>query len=345
MIDSTGHPEAIAQGECTSAMAITEASDFLESSSGAGNADKDRRAFSRWSISAAIVLIAHGLVGALVLRWQATASAIEPTATIVIELSPVLAAPNVQEVETPPVPQQVQAKNSPEKAADNEPEEKVEAEQDRTARAETAPVPPSRLIEETEAERSEPPLQKVETVETGAKSDVELAPLPKEIDNKRTDVPRSEPENLKRHEQTAQPKPVKPAPNKPQKRAPPLAATRPQVAQAHEAVTTQAPAVSAPNNSNALPSWKSQVIGILERNKRYPLEAQARQEHGTSNLAFSLNRQGRVTSARIAASSGSSALDAETLSLVHRVQPFPPPPPEIAGAQISLVVAIRYNSR
>jgi len=126
---------------------------------------------------------------------------------------------------------------------------------------------------------------------------------------------------------------AKPVPNKPQSRAVDPTAAKPRTAFAREA-TPQVPAVSTPSNSNALSNWKSQIIGILERNKRYPPEAQAHQEHGISNLAFSLNRQGQVTSARIAGSSGSSALDAGTLSLVLRVQPFPPPPPEV-GAQKS----------
>jgi protein TonB len=38
-------------------------------------------------------------------------------------------------------------------------------------------------------------------------------------------------------------------------------------------------------------------------------------------------------------------LDRETLMLAERAQPLPPPPPEIAGAQIVVVVPIRYNIR
>ena len=36
---------------------------------------------------------------------------------------------------------------------------------------------------------------------------------------------------------------------------------------------------------------------------------------------------------------------ATTLALVERAQPLPPPPPEIGGAQIAIVVPIRYNMR
>ena len=94
-----------------------------------------------------------------------------------------------------------------------------------------------------------------------------------------------------------------------------------------------------------MPAWKNQVVGILERNKRYPSEAQTRHQQGVAQLAFSIDRQGKVMSSRIVQSSGSSALDAETLELVRRAQPFPSPPPELPGAQITLTVPIRFNIR
>jgi protein TonB len=59
-------------------------------------------------------------------------------------------------------------------------------------------------------------------------------------------------------------------------------------------------------------------------------------------LAFSVDRGGGVHSARIVRSSGSSVLDNETLSLVQRAQPLPPPPPEQSGV---VNVPIRYNTR
>ena len=96
-------------------------------------------------------------------------------------------------------------------------------------------------------------------------------------------------------------------------------------------------------NSDALPNWKTQLVAKLERSKRYPSEA--RGDQGTAQLAFSVDRQGGVHNARITRSSGSSALDHETLALVQRAQPLPPPPPEVSGAQIPIVVPIRYNAR
>jgi periplasmic protein TonB len=123
--------------------------------------------------------------------------------------------------------------------------------------------------------------------------------------------------------------------------------TASQAPKVEEAAVAAAPEQGQINisNANAIPTWKRQVVGLLERHKRYPEAAQARNQHGTVELAFSLDRQGRVTASRIAKSSGSSALDEATLDLVRRAQPFPAPPPEMAGAEVNLSMPIRYNIR
>jgi len=99
------------------------------------------------------------------------------------------------------------------------------------------------------------------------------------------------------------------------------------------------------HNPNALPNWKSQLVAQLERNKRYPSEAQSRGEQGIAQLAFNVDRSGGVHNARIVRSSGSNVLDQATLAMVARAAPLPPPPPEITGSQIPISVPIRYNAR
>jgi protein TonB len=109
----------------------------------------------------------------------------------------------------------------------------------------------------------------------------------------------------------------------------------------HEEVPVVAPrAVQA---RAVVATWRSQIVTILERNKRYPSEARARGEQGMTRLAFSIDGQGHLLSSRIVASSGSAALDAETLALVQRAQPFPPPPPELAGSEMT--VPVSFNIR
>jgi protein TonB len=111
-----------------------------------------------------------------------------------------------------------------------------------------------------------------------------------------------------------------------------------------ERAAAPAPGASA-RDANAVPNWRSLLVATLERNKRYPAQAQERGEHGTAELAFSVDRHGGVHRARILRSSGSSLLDSETLAMLERAAPLPPPPAELGGAEISIVVPIRYNIR
>jgi protein TonB len=143
------------------------------------------------------------------------------------------------------------------------------------------------------------------------------------------------------------PQPAKPEP-KPvptENQVPAAATTAPQAPKAEQAHVAAAPVQAQLNVSDAtaIPRWTKLVVSALERNKRYPAAAQHRNERGTAQLAFSLDRQGRVTASRIVKSSGSASLDQETLDLVRRAQPFPAPPAAMVGAQIDLTVPIRFN--
>jgi len=130
----------------------------------------------------------------------------------------------------------------------------------------------------------------------------------------------------------------------PDKTPPAPATTAPpqlQAAQApHEAAPS--PGASSAPASNAVPTWQSSLLGRLERFKRYPYAALSDHEEGVVYLHFIMNRQGRVLSANIARSSGFDALDQETLALIRRAEPLPPPPPEIAGDSVELTVPVQF---
>jgi protein TonB len=105
-----------------------------------------------------------------------------------------------------------------------------------------------------------------------------------------------------------------------------------------KSIRASAPAPGAAvHDFDALPNWKSQLVAALERNKG------TSNERGIATLAFSIDRRGGVHHARIARSSGSRLLDNETMAMLQRAAPLPPPPPEIAGAEIPIEVPIRYN--
>jgi len=144
---------------------------------------------------------------------------------------------------------------------------------------------------------------------------------------------------------TPPPKPVEPPKEKKPKEKIKRLASAPSTAETRaDRAAAPMPGASS-RDSNAMPNWKSQVVARLERYKRYPSEAQSRGEAGVAQLAFSIDRSGGVHNARIVRSSGSGLLDRETLALIERAQPMPPPPPEMAGSQIAVVVPIRYNIR
>ena len=169
---------------------------------------------------------------------------------------------------------------------------------------------------------------------------IELAALPVAPDITPTEIPPG-PQQTQTQPEPEQQKPVEKKLR--QKHA--SVASAPSTAE-NKAERAAAPMPGASSrNPDAVPNWKSQLVARLERYKRYPSQAQSRDEQGVAQLAFSVDRSGGVHNARIVRSSGSSLLDRETLALVERAAPLPPPPPEISGAQIAIVVPIRYNMR
>lgn len=178
----------------------------------------------------------------------------------------------------------------------------------------------------------------------------DLAPTPEHVE---AEQPQEQPEEKivekiepKSDDALLPPPPeLKPEPVQPQEEeAPPPA---PEVPPTRQAAVAAAPALGAPNtnSSTQLPQWKSQIVGMLERNKRYPSAARARRQQGVARITFSMDREGKVTSTRLTTSSGSSLLDQEALQIARRAEPFPPPPAELPGAEITLTVPIRFNLR
>jgi protein TonB len=92
-------------------------------------------------------------------------------------------------------------------------------------------------------------------------------------------------------------------------------------------------------------SWHRQIATRIERHKGYPAAAQIRHETGVVQIAFTIDRQGKVVASRIARSSGSTALDQETIDTLRRAQPFPSPPANMPGDTFEFTVPIRFKVR
>jgi protein TonB len=92
-------------------------------------------------------------------------------------------------------------------------------------------------------------------------------------------------------------------------------------------------------------SWHRKIALQVERHKGYPAAARARHETGIAELAFTIDRNGKVVASRVVRSSGFAALDQETIDTVRRAQPFPPPPANMPGETFDFTVPIRFNIR
>jgi len=99
--------------------------------------------------------------------------------------------------------------------------------------------------------------------------------------------------------------------------------------------------VDATTGVNPLPAWQKEINKLLEKNKRYPSQVRTQRQRMVTRVAVNMDRQGKVTSARIATSSGLSAFDQTALEIIERAQPFPPPPAVVQGEEI--IMQIWFN--
>jgi protein TonB len=276
-----------------------------------GLAPEDIADLRRWAICGAVIVLAHGGIAAA-MNWPDSDEAAEPAAAIVIDFAPVPVAPAIPRTELPPGPEQVMSDASPNKPVESL-EEKVE----------------EKVEQKVEAKVEQKVEEKVETKPL-EEPPPEVAPAP----NPEVAVQPPPPQEIQQETPKQQvPRPPAPATTAPQ-------AIPNQVA-ALPAAPTQGQLI--PDNSNAIPTWKTQIVTLLERNKRYPEGAQSRREQGVAQVFFSLDRNGRVIASRVLRSSGASSLDDEALALLRRAQPFPAPPRELPGEHVDLTVPIRFN--
>jgi protein TonB len=268
----------------------------------------------RWALCAAVVVLVHGGIAAAMVAWREPVDLAEPAAALVIHFAPVAVAPAAPETELPPGPEQVASDAAPSVPAEVS-EEKVEEKLEQRVEAKVEPedVAPTRPVEEPPPQV--PPAPDPEVA-------VEPAPRPQEVREQRQQ-PQQEP------------------------RAPAPVTTAPQALPVETAPVAAAPEQGQfrPSNSKAVQAWQRQIMGLLERNRRYPPGAQSRRQQGVVQVSFSLDRQGRVVESRLVRSSGVAALDEEAIALVRRAQPFPALPREVPGERVDLSVPVRFSLR
>lgn len=95
-------------------------------------------------------------------------------------------------------------------------------------------------------------------------------------------------------------------------------------------------------SQQSLVSWQSQLLGHLERFKRYPRTAQRQQQQGVVQVRYAVDRQGRVLRVALLQGSGHALLDQEALAAVQRASPLPPPPPDVPGDPVEVTTPVAF---
>ncbi|WFU18034.1 energy transducer TonB [Bradyrhizobium sp. CB3481] len=267
----------------------------------------DQATVRRWGASAFAIVAAHAALIALAINW-ATQRPLPGVSlpVIMVDMAPVSAAPQPTQMDLAPGPVMQQADASPPPAAA----------QQEVVQEQIAPTPP-----QEKPEVVAPPEQKTE-------------PAP----------PKPEPAKV---EPEKRPSPVKPKVVRAEAKKPTDAPPAPRTTASPKA-ERQAPAASAASagaSAAALASYRQMVAAHLQRFKQYPPAAKAAGQQGTARVSFTLSRSGGVTSVSLGGSSGHAALDAETLAMVRRAQPFPAFPADVKQSSMPFSAPVAFYIR
>ena len=252
------------------------------------------REIGLWTMAAVLIVGAHVAITYAVQSFS-LANEMDggPPPAVAIELSPMMIAPAVPE----------------------------------DAIADVVTPEPTNQVEETAAaeQPDQPPLDEVVPDIVPAIAPDVVIPLPqaKPVEDKPV-------EKAKQAVEKPKPKPKK---EKKEKAAPAKPVVTANV-DAKAAAKASAPKASQSSGSSVSPAkWNSQLIGWINRHKRYPSAARSRKAEGTANVTFVVSSSGKVTSARLTRSSGDADLDRAALSVLQGAT-VPAPPPEKAGTSV-----------
>lgn len=111
------------------------------------------------------------------------------------------------------------------------------------------------------------------------------------------------------------------------------------------ASTLAAPQTSAAGAQSAAVTWRGLLLGRLQAYRRYPRRAQSAGQEGVVLVAFTVDRRGAVLSVRIVRGAGYPLLDDEALATVRRASPVPPPPSDVPGDPVEVMVPVDFYVR
>jgi len=266
-----------------------------------------------WAAGLTLALGVHTAAAFLLLtHWHADAEEIAGAPAILVDFAPAPAAPATAPTELPPGP------TTPQQDAEPQPTTSVAEKQVEPEAEKASPEPEQQTAALTPLPSPAPTID-APPPEPAPKQTIDVLPPPRPAEARHEPKPRH-------HRKASN-------------------ASAPQSAARHATRTAAlAPGASA-HNPNAVPNWRSALVAQIERHKHYPDAARARRETGVAQVAFSVDRRGGVHDVHVVRSSGSALLDRDALAWLRRSQPLPPPPPELRGSRIPIVVPLRYAIR
>lgn len=90
--------------------------------------------------------------------------------------------------------------------------------------------------------------------------------------------------------------------------------------------------------------WEAQVLGKLNKYKRYPEDAGRRGRVGRSTVMFTVDSQGELLDSSLVNSSGTRSLDREAQQVLSRASPLPVPPADIVeNGKVTVRIPIDFT--
>jgi protein TonB len=279
----------------------------------AGHSWQREPGLGRWSGALVAILLLHaGAAFGGMIVWDGIEPPAPPPAAIMLELTPIPAAPPAPQVTAPPEP------TPP-------PEPQVDLTQLLLPVPELPLTPPDIPPPEVVLPKPEPEKKKVEDAKPEK---------PKEKPKKeKVEKPKPKPKPELDPEPAVAAKPVQ----QPAQRQAAIAAPAPPSAQA------AAPSADdVVRRKAAEANWQGILLAHLQKHQKYPRSALRRNIEGTAFIRFRMDRSGKLLSYSIVRSSGHEVLDEEALAMMERADPLPPLPPELPRETIEIDVPMDF---
>jgi protein TonB len=276
-----------------------------------GHSWQQEGGFARWSGALATVLALHAgaaLSGLVV--WSPSEPPAPPPAAIMLELTPVPAAPPAPHVTAPPEP--------------------------------TPPPAP-----EVDLTRLLPPIPELPLIPPGIPKPEVVLPKPEPEKKKAEQAKPDKPKEKPKKDKVEKPKP-KPEPEPDVAQEPALEPAQQQAAKAAAPVPPSvAPAAPSAADvarvANAKVTWQGMLEAHLRKFRKYPRSALRRNIEGTVLVRFRMDRDGEVLSYSVVRSSDHDVLDEAALDMIERADPLPPLPDEVPGESIEIIIPATFD--